>query len=82
MRCRHQIEWRALDEINAGICDSMTQEEIAVLCCTPLLRGVCFSGVLPWLDSGVLHFRRSILPSLENARRTKQRSDTRRASHI
>jgi len=26
---RHQIEWRALDEINAGICDSMTQEEIA-----------------------------------------------------
>eukprot|EP00656_Telonema_subtile_P003795 TRINITY_DN11716_c0_g1_i6.p2 TRINITY_DN11716_c0_g1~~TRINITY_DN11716_c0_g1_i6.p2 ORF type:complete len:233 (-),score=51.56 TRINITY_DN11716_c0_g1_i6:224-922(-) len=25
---RHQIEWRALDEIHAGICDSMTQQDI------------------------------------------------------
>lgn len=25
---RHKIEWRALDEIHAGICDSMTQQEI------------------------------------------------------
>lgn len=29
MKCRPSIAWRNLDELDAGVCDGMTYEEVA-----------------------------------------------------